>query len=154
MARAEPDRVDRTIELAATPERVWNALTTAKEIGAWFRVTIEGTLTPGADVRMRSTDPQHAGAPFQVRIVEMDPPRRLVWQWHPGAVDPAVDYSREPRTTVTFTLERTAGGTRLHLSETGFTEVSVARRAKVFLDNSQGWTEVLTWFKTYVEKRS
>ena len=58
-------------------------------------------------------------------------------------MDPNVDYSREPRTTVTFTLEPPEAGTRLSVAETGFNEISLARRAKVYGDNSQGWTEVL-----------
>jgi uncharacterized protein YndB with AHSA1/START domain len=67
-------------------------------------------------------------------------------------VDPNVDYSLEPRTTVTFTLEPSASGTRLSVSETGFDEIALVRRAKVHRDNSQGWAEVLVWLRTYVEK--
>jgi hypothetical protein len=37
------------------------------------------------------------------------------------------------------------------LSETGFDEISLARRAKVFADNSQGWAEVLTWLQRHAE---
>ena len=66
-------------------------------------------------------------------------------------MDPALDYSREPRTTVTFTLEPSPRGTRLSVSETGFDEISLARRAKVHADNSQGWTEVLVWLQKYAE---
>ena len=62
-----------------------------------------------------------------------------------------MDYSREPRTTVTFTLEPSGAGTRLSVAETGFEEISLARRAKVYADNSQGWTEVLGWLKRYGE---
>ena len=146
------DRIDRTIELAAPPDRVWKALTDPIEMAAWFRVTIEGPLTPGSEVWMTVAEAKHAGKRFRVRIVEMDAPRTFAWEWHPGAIDPAVDYSREPRTRVTFTLEPAAGGTRLRLSETGFTAVALARRAKVFGDNSNGWTQVLAWFQSHVEK--
>lgn len=146
------DRIDRTIELAAPPERVWRALITPAEIAAWFHVAIDGPLAPGGEIWMTLTGQKGAGKRFRVCVVEMEPPRRFAWEWHPGAIDPAVDYSREPRTRVTFTLEAIAGGTRLTLSETGFTDVSLARRAKVFSDNSQGWTEVLGWFRNHVEK--
>ena len=64
---------------------------------------------PGNEVWMTSVHPGHAGQRFRVRFVEMTPPERFAWQWHPGAVDPAVDYSKEPRTTVTFTLKPSAG---------------------------------------------
>jgi uncharacterized protein YndB with AHSA1/START domain len=148
---AELTRIDRTIEIKAPPERVWRALTNAKELSTWFQVTIEGDIAPGNEVWMTSMSKGYAGVRFRVRFVEMTPPTRFVWQWHPGAVDPNIDYSKEPRTTVTFTLEPVEGGTRLSLAETGFNEVSLARRAKVFGDNNQGWTEVLVWLSNYAE---
>jgi uncharacterized protein YndB with AHSA1/START domain len=152
MTLPDLSRIDRTIEIKAPPERVWRALTTAAELSAWFQVKIEGEIAPDMEVWMTSIHPQRARQRFRVRFVEMLPPRRFVWEWHPGEVDPSVDYSREPRTTVTFTLEAAEGGTRLSVSETGFDAISLARRAKVHGDNSQGWPEVLVWLQTYVEK--
>lgn len=152
MTVAELSRIDRTIEINAPPDRVWRALTNAEELSAWFQVKIEGEVAPGIDVWMTSTHPGYAGQRFRVRFAEMIAPRRFVWQWHPGEVDPGVDYSREPRTTVTFTLEPSGRGTRLSVSETGFDEISLARRAKVYGDNSQGWADVLVWLQTYAEK--
>jgi uncharacterized protein YndB with AHSA1/START domain len=147
----ELSRIDRTIEVNAPPERVWKVLTNTADLSAWFRVAIEGDIAPGAEVWMTSRSPGHEGMRFVVRITEMTPPRRFVWQWHPGAVDPAVDYGREPWTTVTFTLEPSGGGTRLSVAETGFNEISLARRAKVFQDNTQGWTQVIEWIQKYAE---
>ena len=121
-------RIDRTIDVNAPPDRVWRALTTAADLAAWFQVGIEGEILPGAEIWMTSKYPGHEG--------------------------PAVDYSREPWTTVTFTLEPSGRGTRLTVSETGFNEISLARRAKVFQDNSQGWTEVLVWIQKYVEAKN
>ena len=147
---ADLTRIDRTIEIKAPPERVWRALTNAKELSTWFQVTVEGDIVPGNEVWMTSECQGNVGR-FRVRIVEMTPPTRFVWQWHPGAVDPNIDYSSEPRTTVTFTLEPSGSGTRVSLAETGFNEISLARRAKVFGDNNQGWTEVLVWLSNYAE---
>ena len=151
MMAAELSRIDRTIEVNAPPDRVWRALTNAAELSAWFQVKIEGDIVPDADVWMTSVHPEHAGQRFRVRFTEMSAPHRFVWEWHPGAVDPGVDYSREPRTTVTFTLEPSGRGTRLSVSETGFDAISLARRAKVYKDNSQGWPEVLVWLQKHVE---
>jgi len=150
----ELSRIDRTIEIKAAPERVWRALTSAPELSAWFQVTIEGEIAPGNEVWMTSVYPGHEGQRFRVRFVEMTPPERFAWQWNPGAVDPAVDYSKEPRTTVTFTLKPSGAGTQLTVVETGFDAISLARRAKVYGDNSQGWTEVLVWLQRYVETAS
>jgi uncharacterized protein YndB with AHSA1/START domain len=151
MTIGELSRIDRTIEIKAPPERVWRALTSAAELSAWFQVKIEGEITPGNEVWMTTTHAEHAGMRFRVRFVDMTQPRRFAWQWCPGAVDPTVDYSREPQTTVTFTLEPSAGGTRLSVAETGFDQVALTRRAKVYADNSQGWTEVLGWLQRYAE---
>lgn len=151
MTTAELSRIDRTIEIDAPPERVWRALTTASEVSAWFEVKIEGDIAPGSTVWMTALHPQYAGQRFMVLVKEMTPPRRFVWQWHPGEVDPSVDYSREPQTTVTFTLEPSGRGTRLSVSETGFDQISLARRAKVYGDNSQGWTDVLAAIQKHVE---
>ena len=152
MTAAESDRIDRTIEINARPEDVWRALTNAQDLSAWFQVSIEGTVAPDTEVWMTSTHPEHGGQRFRVRFTEMDPPHRFVWEWHPGAVDPAVDYSREQPTSVTFTLEPSAGGTRLTVSETGFNAIPLARRAKVYADNSGGWAVVLGWLQTHVDK--
>lgn len=151
MTVAEMNRIDRTIEINAAPERVWRALTITSELSAWFQVTIEGEIAPGRDVWMTSVHPGHTGQRFNVIVREMTPPRRLVWEWHPGEVDAAVDYAKEARTTVTFVLESTPRGTKLTVSETGFDQITLARRAKVFKDNAQGWAEVLVWLQKYVE---
>jgi uncharacterized protein YndB with AHSA1/START domain len=151
MALAELSRIDRSIDIDVPPERVWRALTDAAELAAWFQVRIEGELASGREVWMTSVHAEHTGQRFAVLVVEMTPPRRMVWQWHPGEVDPSIDYAREHRTTVTFTLEPSGKGTRLSVSETGFDEVSLERRAKAYADNSQGWTEVLGWLKKHVE---
>ena len=130
MTVGDLSRIDRTIEVNAPPDRVWRALTTAEELSAWFQVRIEGDIVPDTEVWMTSVHPQHAGQRFRVLFREMTPPHRFVWEWHPGEVDPGVDYSREPRTTVTFTLEPSERGTKLSVSETGFDAISLARRAQ------------------------
>ena len=151
MTLAALSRIERSIDIDAPPQEVWRALTDTAELLAWFQVTIEGTIAPGAEVWMTSVLPSHAGQRFRVVIGEMTAPHRLVWKWHPGEVDPDVDYSREPQTTVTFTLEPVGAGTRLSVTETGFDEISLARRAKVYEDNSKGWAEALVWLQKHVE---
>jgi len=154
MSLLELSRIDRAIEIEAPPERVWRALTDPAELSSWFQVTIEGRIAVGSELWMTSVHPGHAGQRFKVHIAEMTPPTRLVWQWHPGEIDPQVDYAREPRTTVTFTLEAAGRGTRLSVAEVGFDEIALARRAKVHQDNTQGWTEVLQWLRRHVEAAS
>ena len=38
MTTGDTDRIDRTIEVNAPPEKVWRALTGTKDLSTWFRV--------------------------------------------------------------------------------------------------------------------
>src|SRR5437764_9961210 len=113
MTVSELSRIDKSIDIDAPPERVWRALTNASDLSSWFQVSIEGEIAPGQELWMNAIQPGYAGQRFRVRISEMTPPSRFVWLWHPGAVDETVDYTGEPRTTVTFTLEPSTTGTCL-----------------------------------------
>ena len=50
-----PDRIERTIDLAQPPQRVWEALTSAEGLGGWFgdRATVD--LRPGGTANVEST---------------------------------------------------------------------------------------------------
>ena len=50
----------------------------------------------------------------------MEPERLFSFTWCPYSDNPDADYSREPTTLVEFRLEPIAGGTRLHICESGF----------------------------------
>ncbi len=69
----------------------------------------------------------------------MDPERLFSLRWHPGAVDPDVDYSREPTTLVEFRLDEVAEGTLLIVVESGFEGIPAARRSEAFRMNAEGW---------------
>ena len=71
-------------------------------------------------------------------VDRIEPPTLLSFRWHPFAIDPAVDYSREEMTLVVFALEETAEGTRLTITESGFDRVPLARRAQAFGANDRG----------------
>jgi len=51
-----PDRIERTMELAHPPAKVWAALTTAEGLGTWFGHEADIDLRPGGAARMRWTD--------------------------------------------------------------------------------------------------
>lgn len=66
------------------------------------------------------------------------------------AVNPAVDYSKEPTTLVVFELADAPNGTLLTLRESGFDHVPLARRAKAFEMNDQGWTAQVKLVEKYL----
>ena len=139
------DRIEERVLLPAPRSRVWRALTNPEELGAWFGVNLAGTrIAPGEHVTGKFTIPGYEHVTFDVKIEEMVPEGRFAWRWHPHAVDTAVDYSGEPRTLVTFTLEQSPdGGTLLRVVETGFASLPAARRTAAFLGNSSGWQSQL-----------
>lgn len=145
------DRIEKTIELKASVERVWRALTDPVEFGAWFRVKLDGPFAPGRETAGQLLYPGFEHLVWRCRTVEMDPPRLFAFTWHPYAVDPDVDYSKETPTRVEFRLEPTTGGTRLFLTESGFEAVPAHRREEAFLRNEGGWTIQMENIRAYLD---
>ena len=135
------DRIEEQVVLEAPRARVWRALTNPKEFGAWFGVNLAGaTIATGSQVTGHITIPGYEHVKFDAIIEEMVAERRFAWRWHPNALDPAVDYSTEPRTLVTFTLEDAPNrGTLLRVVESGFDALPASRRTAAFTGNSNGW---------------
>jgi uncharacterized protein YndB with AHSA1/START domain len=145
-----PDRIEKEIVLRAPRSRVWRALASAEEFGAWFGMKLEGAFVPGGRVRGQITRPGHEQITFEMAIERMDPESRMSYRWHPYAIEPGVDYSSEPTTLVEFQLEDVAGGTRLAVVESGFDRIPAARRDEAFRMNDAGWAEQLENIARYV----
>lgn len=152
MAKSSTDRIEKQIELKAPIARVWRALTDHKAFGKWFRVSLESPFVPGETTRGNITYPGYEHLVMEVVVQEMEPERLFSFHWHPAAVNPDVDYSKEPPTLVEFKLERTGDGTLLLLTESGFDAIPAARREEAFRMNDGGWTEQVKNIETYVTK--
>jgi uncharacterized protein YndB with AHSA1/START domain len=155
------DIIQKKVLLHAPRKRVWRALSDSTEFGSWFGMKFHGPFAPGArmsgvivpttvDAEVASAQKQYEGIPFDFTIEQMEPERLFSYRWHPGAVDPEVDYSAEPTTLVVFELEEVADGVMLTVTETGFDQVPLARRAKAFASNEGGWTMVMKLIERYV----
>lgn len=144
------DRIEKTIALNAPIERVWRALTDHVEFGQWFRVKLDGPFVPGEISTGQITYPGFEHVKWQARVKEMAPPRRFSFTWHPYAVDPAVDYDKEPPTLVEFRLEPTASGTHLTIVESGFDKLPSHRRDEAFRMNDGGWSEQVRNIQAHV----
>jgi uncharacterized protein YndB with AHSA1/START domain len=152
--RIDQHAIDKQIELHAPVPRVWRALTDHRQFGDWFQVKLEEPFEVGALARGRITHPGYEHVVWQARIETIEPQSRFAFSWHPYAVDPAVDYSREPPTRVEFTLEPTAAGTRLHLVESGFDGIPSSRRAEALRMNDSGWTQQMENIRRHLESRT
>lgn len=142
MTEPTPDRFEKSLVLKATRDRVWRAITDSTEFGRWFGCSFRGPFVAGALTEGSLILPEHPdlhGLPMQLWVERIEPPSYFAFRWHPFAVERGVDYSHEPTTRVEFTLEDAPGGTLLRISESGFAQLPLLRRAKAFEMNSGGW---------------
>jgi uncharacterized protein YndB with AHSA1/START domain len=155
------DRIEKNVLLRAPLHRIWRALSDSAEFGAWFGMKFDGPFTPGASINgvivPTTVDPEVAkaqkpyeGLPVEIVIERMEPERVFSFRWHPGAVEPGIDYAAEPTTLVVFSLEETASGVMLTVTESGFDSIPLERRAKAFTANEQGWGMVMKLIEAYV----
>ncbi|MGH7435598.1 MAG: SRPBCC family protein [Polyangiaceae bacterium] len=160
------DRIEKTVLLRAPVERVWRAVSDAREFGAWFGVAFEGPFVAGAPLHGRivptQVDPEvaelqkpHEGASFEIVVDRIERPRLFSFRWHPFAIDPGHDYSAEPMTLVVFALEPAAPAaerTRLTITESGFDAIPLSRRAAAFTANEDGWAHQARLVEKYVSR--
>lgn len=147
------DRIEKHVTLRAPRERVWRALTDSQQFGTWFGVELDGPFIAGQLITGRiaptKVDPETArlqepyrSAKFECTIDRIEPMDLFSFRWHPFAVEPAVDYSSEPMTLVTFELGDAGGGsTSLRITESGFDQIPLERRATAFAANEGGWAK-------------
>ncbi len=146
------DRIEKKVLLNAPLERVWSAISDAKQFGTWFGMKFDGPFTPSArltgmivptrmDSEVAKMQEPHAGKPFEIRVDRVEPKRLFSFYWHPYAIEPGADSCKEPMTLVAFELEPAPDGTMLTITESGFDQVPVARRAEAFKANEVGWNE-------------
>jgi len=147
------NQIRKSIELKAPVARVWRALTDHREFGAWFRVEIEAPFVAGKPAEGRVTWPGYEHLRWHAVIQQMEPERLFSFTWHPYAVDPQQDYSGETPTLVEFQLEKTATGTRLTVTESGFDKLPAHRIAEALRMNDSGWSEQLKNIERYVAQQ-
>ena len=159
------DRIEKKILLRAPRERVWGAVSDARQFGTWFGVEFDGEFVAGARLTGKITptkvDPEvaksqqpYSGKAFEIEVDRIEPMRLLSFRWHPFAVEPGLDYSKEPATLVAFELEPATGGTMLTITESGFDRIPLARRAKAFAANDQGWLAQTKLLEKYLARTS
>jgi uncharacterized protein YndB with AHSA1/START domain len=145
--------IEKRIELKAPVSRVWRALTNYREFGEWFRVKLDGPFVAGQVSIGHITYPGYEHLKWEAVVQKMEHERLFSFTWHPYAVDPQKDYSKEAPTLVEFTLEKTANGTLLILTESGFDKVPSDRRVEAFRMNEGGWTEQMKNIESYVAQK-
>jgi uncharacterized protein YndB with AHSA1/START domain len=141
-----PDRIERTLQLTHSPERVWQALTTAEGLGTWFGNSAEIDLRVGGRAKLS----WNTGDTATFTIERLEPPRVFGYTWGIYGLPEG-----DPRRTyVEFTLEPTGAGTTLTMVETGFAQVADEEYTKAFSSNTQGWMSELDELVAYLDGRA
>ena len=159
------DRIEKKIVLRAPLDRVWRAVSDATQFGSWFGAAFDAPFEEGARATGKivptSVDPEvaklqepHRGKPFELVVHRIEPPHRISFRWHPYAIEPGVDYSREPMTTIVFELEEVPEGVALTISESGFDRIPLARRAEAFKANEGGWEHQARLIAKYLQRKT
>ncbi len=144
------DCIEKSIDLKASVTRVWQALTDHREFSEWFRVELEGPWVVGETSRGRVTYEGCDNMMFEAKAEVLEPERLFAYSWRPYPVDPD-DQADHPSTLVEFRLEPTATGTRLDISECGFSNVPEDRQAETYRNNTRGWNEQAKNIAAHVE---
>ena len=148
------DYIEKRVELKAPVSRVWRALTDYREFGEWFGVKLDGPFEAGKVSTGRITYPGYEHLRWEAVVQKIEPERYFSYSWHPYAIDPKEDYSKESPTLVEFILEKTATGTLVVVKESGFDKIPAARRAEAFRMNDGGWTQQIKNIENHVTKAS
>jgi uncharacterized protein YndB with AHSA1/START domain len=93
--------IRREIVLPAPREEVWEALTDPERLADWFANDVDFDLRPGGGASFRWSNGEERTA----TVTEVDPERRLAFEWHDEG-------------EVEFTLDDDVDGTRLTVVET------------------------------------
>jgi uncharacterized protein YndB with AHSA1/START domain len=144
------DKIEQTIELPFSQERVWRAITSPEELSRWFGDEI--TLEPAVGSDITFIWHEHGTSSGKVEVY--DPPNVFAYRWRAHGVDEGEPMALNNSTLVTFTLTPTAEGTRLDLLETGFASLPDNIRAISHRENTSGWRTELGELVEYLEQTS
>jgi uncharacterized protein YndB with AHSA1/START domain len=105
MSDTPAPEVTRTVDLDATVDEVWTALTDDQERAAWFGGDGKIDIRPGGVGEVWAPD----GSVQRVEVDTVEPGRRLGWRWSPKSGGAASD--------VEFVVESLPQGARLTVTE-------------------------------------
>ena len=138
-----PDRIERSVDIAHPPAKVWAALTTAEGLGTWFGDAATIDLRPGGAAEMTWT----SGDKASMRIERVEEPTVFGFTW--GIFGLPDDDPR--RTYVEFTLVPVGSGTRLTVIESGFAQLPEDSHRKALDGNTEGWAIELGELVEYLD---
>ena len=143
--------IERELRIDATPEVVYEVISSPEHLREWWPDGAELDPVPGATGAITFGDPTAPDARIvPLSVLEADPPRRFAFRWA---------YDEGPATEtnsflVTFDLVPSGDGTLLRFKETGFRERGweAAVLEEAYLDHVRGWDHFLPRLVTYANR--
>lgn len=139
--------VKAVVEIDASPEEVFRALTDPNELAAWWGADdAYRTFDWRIDLRAGgewSCQARNAGgrlSSVRGRYVTVDPPRLLEYTWQPS-------WEEFAETRIRHELTPVDGHTRLTVTHSGFGE-----RGESCNEHATGWNRVLGWLTSRFER--
>ncbi len=142
----DADAIVSEIHIAASPERVFEALVDPRQVVQWWgQVGIYRCTEFHCDLRVggkwQSVGLDSQGRRFEIsgECLEVDPPRLLVLSW-------VATWTGNAKTVVCWELERTGDGTLVRIRHSGFAahpELAASYR---------GWPRMLGWLQALLER--
>jgi uncharacterized protein YndB with AHSA1/START domain len=131
-----------TIYIASTPEKVWQALTTAEFSRKYFSgLAVEAELKVGGAFLVRTPD---GSVHISGEVIECDPPRKLTITWNVNW--PALIEKLGP-TLVTYEIEQAGDAVKLTLIQAHDREIE----EDILSGGRQGWPAILSSLKSLLE---
>jgi uncharacterized protein YndB with AHSA1/START domain len=126
--------------IRAERKRVFDAMTTAHGLDAWFTRGSSVDLRPGGTLifRWREWGPDAFTGEARCPIVAVEVPRRFVFKWW-----------EDHYTTVEMDFGEVNGGTLVRLTEYGYEDSAEGHRR--LIECATGWGEALTLLKFFCE---
>jgi uncharacterized protein YndB with AHSA1/START domain len=144
--------IEREIHIEATPEVVYEVISTPEHLREWWPDEAELEPVPGATGTVSFGDRSTPDARVvPLTVAEADPPRRFSFRWvydEDEAATPANSL------LVTFELVPSGTGTLLRFTETGFRQRGWAAAVleEQYRDHATGWDYFLPRLVTYVDR--
>jgi uncharacterized protein YndB with AHSA1/START domain len=143
--------IEREIHIDASPEVVFDVVSSPEHVREWWPDGAEYPPVPGGEGRIGFGDLSQPSAWVRFTVVDAEPPRLFSFRWtHPEGEYAALGNSY----LVVFELEAAGAGTRLRMTETGFRERGwdEAKVAAEYADHVTGWDHFLPQLPAYAEK--
>jgi uncharacterized protein YndB with AHSA1/START domain len=142
--------IERELHVEATPEVVYEVISTPEHLREWWPDEAELEPVPGATGVISFGDRSTPEAKVvSLTVMEADPPRRFSFRW---VNDEGEAATSAKSLLVTFELVPSGAGTLVRFTETGFREKGweSAVLEEAYREHVTGWDHFLPRLITYV----